>query len=179
MATQTVDLWTLTRGRPQIDPNDLAEAIAVQAADEDLDYRTRLLIRDSIEALRAFWGEQWFQQWLGGCPVREVIDKVGQESFERPGFPSLRRRLMERTNPQEIKELLREIGTRLNRPVSMTIGGSISLILTDRLRRKTDDIVIVDEVPKEIREQHALLDRLQARYGLRFGHFQSHYLPSG
>lgn len=179
MAVQSVDLWTLTRGRPQIDPNDLAEAIAVQAGEPDLDYRTRLLIRDGVDALKAYWGEQQFQQWLAACPIGGIVHKICSESFERPGFPSLRRRLMERTSPEDIRAMLREVGTRLNRSVTIAIGGSVSLILTDRLRRKTDDIDIVDEVPKDIREQHTLLDRLQARYGLHFGHMQSHYLPSG
>lgn len=69
MALQTLDLWTLTRGRPQIDPNDLAEAIAVQAAESDLDYRTRLLIRDGVEALRLHWGATQLQRWLSSLAL--------------------------------------------------------------------------------------------------------------
>lgn len=45
--------------------------------------------------------------------------------------------------------------------------------------RRTEDIDLVDELPAEIRSQHALLDRLEARYGLHLTHFQSHYLPDG
>lgn len=86
---------------------------------------------------------------------------------------------MESTKAEDVKEFLREIGTRLDKTLSVSIGGSVSLILQDRLARKTEDIDIVDEVPREIREQHALLERLEKRYGLHVGHFQSHYLPSG
>src|SRR5947209_617355 len=45
------------------------------------------------------------------------------------------------------------------------------------LSRPTEDIDVVDEVPKELREQHALLSELKDRYGLELAHFQQHYLP--
>jgi hypothetical protein len=47
------------------------------------------------------------------------------------------------------------------------------------LIRATDDVDVVDEVPPGIRGEHALLDELLHRYGLRLAHFQSHYLPAG
>ena len=45
MATQALDLWSLVRGKPQIDPNDLSEAVSQQAGEDDLDYRTRQKVR--------------------------------------------------------------------------------------------------------------------------------------
>jgi hypothetical protein len=59
------------------------------------------------------------------------------------------------------------------------IGGSIALILPSRISRHTEDIDVVDEIPKSLRDDHDLLTRLAARYGLRPAHFQSHYLPDG
>ena len=79
MTLAGLDLWTLTRGRPQIDPHDLAEAVAVQAAGDDLDYRTRMLIRDSIEALKSYWAAERFEQWFAICPERETIEAICRE----------------------------------------------------------------------------------------------------
>ncbi|MDB5173947.1 MAG: hypothetical protein JWN51_2720 [Phycisphaerales bacterium] len=61
----------------------------------------------------------------------------------------------------------------------MYIRGSISLILSAGLSRHTEDIDLVDEIPAPLRSEHALLDELAARYGLRLAHFQSHFLPQG
>ena len=179
MAVQTLDLWTLTRGRPQIDPNDLADAITAQASEADLDYRTRLLIRDGVCALRSYWGENKVSKWLSQIASRQAVLTICQEPFEETGFPSLRRRLMEKTKPEDIKEFLRELGTKINRPITVIIVGSVALILTDYLSRNSEDIDVVDEVPKEIRDQHELLEKLHSRFGLHVRHFQQHYLPSG
>src|SRR5438105_4685905 len=99
MPLQAHDLWTLVKGRPEIDPDDLAAAIAEQVREPDLDYRTRLLIRDGADALRDYWGPARFQRWLAGRAERERLEGVFREDFERAGFPSIRRRLMEKTDP--------------------------------------------------------------------------------
>jgi hypothetical protein len=57
------------------------------------------------------------------------------------------------------------------------VGGSIALIIPGLLVRETDDMDIVDEVPEAIRTQYQLLESIHQRYGLKIGHFQSHYLP--
>jgi hypothetical protein len=173
------DLWSLTAGRPQVDPSDLAEAIVLQVEQGTLDYRTRLLIRDSVVALRRYWGETRVEAWLANCPVRPAIEAICREEFERPGFPSLAGRLMDKTDPEDIKQFLREVGIRLARPLPVYVGGSAALILPGHLSRKTDDVDVVDEVPAEVRSQHQLLAQLRQRYGLSLTHFQSHYLPSG
>ena len=179
MATQAADLWSLTLGRPQVDPNDLADAIADQASEAELDYRTRLLIRDSVDALRAHWGPDRWSRWLDACPHREEIEAIGQQSFEEVGFPSLRRRLMDKTRPETIRQFLEEVGQSVRVPLRVYIAGSVALMLPGYLSRRTDDIDLIDEVPKEIRENYALLDRLQERYGLHLGHVQRHYFPPG
>ena len=97
ISTQSDSLWRLVKGRPQVDPNDLAEAIRLQVGKEPLDYRTRLLIRDSVEALRSYWGTGRVGAWLATCPEQERIETICREEFERPGFPSLKERLMEKT----------------------------------------------------------------------------------
>jgi hypothetical protein len=179
MATQTKDLWRLVKYRPQVDPDDLAEAVEAQAGEEGLDYRTRLLIRDSVDALKGYWGESRFKDWLGRSPTRTQIEVICKEDFERPGFPSLRRRLMKKTDAEEIRSYLRELGAKVHRPLRINIAGSASVILPGYLVRNTDDIDIVDEVPAELRSQHAFLHDLESRYALKLAHVQRHYLPMG
>src|SRR5687767_14286807 len=109
MAVKTLDLWSLVRGRPQIDPNDLADAVAHQAAEEPLDYRTRLLIRDSVDALREYWGEQRLAQWLDECSAHDKIESICGDEFDEVGFPSLRKRLMDKTEPDTIRQYFQQV----------------------------------------------------------------------
>ncbi len=173
------DLWTLTFGQPWIDPEALAIALEAQAAQPDLDFRTRLLIRDSLNALSNIWGTDRFESWLNSENSCVELREIRIANLGPPGFPTLQQRIMNTLRPQTVLEFLRELGTRLNRPTPMIVGGSIALILSDDLNRATDDINVVDEVPAEIRSQYELLDDLAARYGLRVTHFQSHFLPTG
>lgn len=179
MALQTLDLWSLVRNRPQIDPNDLAEAVVNQAAEAPLDYRTRLLIRDSVDALKGYWGEQRVENWLVDCPTKGKIVGICMEEYDEVGFPSISRRLMEKTDPKTIEQYFRELSRKVRKSLNLQIGGSIALIATGLLTRHTEDIDVVDEVPKELREQNEFIRDLQQRYGLLLAHFQQHYLPSG
>jgi hypothetical protein len=169
------DLWSLIWGTSEIDPTDLAHAVQEQG----LDYRTRLLIRDSVEALKGYWGQARVKRWLEKSPVRDAIMAICQEDFERPGFSTIRERLMDKIDPELVRRLLRELGDRIHAPLRLAIGGSIALILPGYLARATDDIDVVNELPREIRSQHALLDELRQSYGLLLTHFQSRYLPVG
>lgn len=86
---------------------------------------------------------------------------------------------MDAVKPDTVLQFLRELGRRIRGPSRIEVGGSIALILHNVLSRHTDDIDVVNEVPAEIRNEHAILNELAARFGLRLTHFQSHYLPSG
>lgn len=173
------DLWSLTFGQPQIDPDDLARAIEAEAGRETLDFRTRLLIRDSLDALDRLWGGERIREWLSQSPRRSRLQAIWQEDLGPARFPTLGKRLMEKTKPEAIRQLLRELGTLVSRPTRIDIGGSGALILLGNLSRSTDDVDVVDEVPPELRAQHDAMEQLAARYGLRLAHFQSHYLPTG
>ncbi len=179
MVAQSQDLWNLVWGTPQVDPTDLARAVEDQVGTNGLDYRTRLLVRDSTEALRSYWGDARFGDWLRQSPARVRIEQIRQEDFEKAGFPTLRERLVEKTNPEMVRQFLRELGGHLNRPTKVFVGGSIALILPGLLSRATIDIDVVDEVPAELRAQHSLLQTLKERYGFVIAHFQRHYLPMG
>jgi hypothetical protein len=173
------DLWSLTAGQPQIDPDRLAAAVEREASLDGLDFRTRLLIRDSVDALARRWGPERLAAWLERTPAQDCIRRIIGEEFGPAGFPSLGRRLMEQTQPDTVLQFLRELGSQTRRPTRVHIGGSAALILVGKLSRHTEDIDFVDEVPAELRERHDLLDALTRRYGLRLAHFQSHYLPTG
>lgn len=173
------NLWTLVWGRPEVDPNLLARAIEDEAASSNLDFRTRVLIRDGTRALGQYWGAKRLDEWLSQSPVRLRLEEITHEDLGETGFPFLKESLMERTDAEVAKEFLRELGVKTKQPVVLTIGGAIALILQGALERSTTDIDVVDEVPESIRNQRDLLDDLQRRYQLLLTHFQSHYLPSG
>jgi hypothetical protein len=173
------DLWDLVIGRPEIDPVDLAAAVEQQTSTTPLDYRTRLLVRDSLNALQEHWGSVRMKRWLTQSAARERLEDIWHEEFERPGFTLIGRRLVEKTHPDAIRSLLTELGSRIRRPVRLNIGGSAALILPGYIARHTEDIDVVDEVPPDVRRQHALLDEFKQRYGLLVTHFGSHYLPTG
>ncbi len=173
------DLWSLVWCKPQIDPNDLFEAICVEAPKYELDYRTRLLIRDSIDALRAYWGSEKLDAMMKQRGIDEDIEDIVGEEFDKVGFPSLKERLMTKTDPKDVEAFFEEIGAHVRRITKLAVGGSIALIMPGHLSRSTEHIDVVDEVPEEIRTQHKLLSDLQQRFGLNLAHFQRHYLPMG
>lgn len=179
MPIRPPDLWSITSGRPHVDPAELAEAVLRQVGQRDLDFRTRLLIRDSVGALQTYWGSARFDAWLQSTPAREEIERISRADLGPPGFPYLAARVMEPTRPEDILEYFRDLGRRLPHPTSMAIGGSAVLIVGGNLSRATDDIDVVDEVPAALRADHELLAGLARRYGLHLTHFQSHYLPTG
>jgi hypothetical protein len=173
------DLWSLIWGRPEIDPNDLATAVQTQAVKPDLDYRTRMLIHDSVDALRGYWGPERVRRWLAACPARARIEAICREEFDKVGFPLIRESLVEKTDPKTVEQVFRELGRHVHRSVRLAVGGSIALILPGYLARSTTDIDVVDEVPAELRSAHDLLDEVRKRYKLLLTHFGSHYLPTG
>lgn len=179
MALQTLDLWNLVRKRPQIDPRDLAEAVCAEVGRAELDYRTRLLVRDSLEALRLYWGADRLSRWLASCPERGRIEGLCSERFDEIGYPSLRKRLMEKTDPDDVRQFFTYLGNKLPRSVRIDVAGAIALILPGYICRHTEDVDVVGEVPIEIRDNHALMDTLEASFGLKLGHVQSHYVPTG
>lgn len=179
MTTLAKDLWSLVRGQQYVAPQDLAEAVEEEVQRPPLDFRTRLLIRDSVEALRHYWGPRRCQEWLAASPVRERIETICAENLGKPGFPYLREQIMEPTDPEDVRRMFREVGDLLRKPVHVNVGGSIALILTGYLARGTQDVDVVNELPPEIRGLGKPLEDVQRRYRIQLAHFQSHYLPAG
>src|SRR5262249_51665244 len=143
--------------------------------ENDLDYRSRLLVRDSIDALKNYWGSPKFDAWFSSCPYREEIEAICGEFFDKVGFPSLRKRIVEKKTPEQIRAYFQHLSAHVRQETKLYIAGSCALILPGLIVRGTDDIDVVDEVPKEIREQHALLADMANEFGLILGHVQRHY----
>ena len=179
MVVVTDELWTLVLGRPQIDPERLAAAVARQVEQGQLDFRTRLLVRDALRSLRERWGMQRMEQWMDRQACSAELVSLMAADLGPAGFPTLSERLMETTKQETVLQFLRELGSRATRPARLVVGDSVALILAGALSRHTEDIDVVDEVPDEIRQEHDLLRQLSQRYGLQLAHFQSHYLATG
>ena len=176
------ELWSVVRLTPEVDPTRLARAVErTLLSDEDLDYRTRLLIRDSVAALQGHWDQARFEKWVNAIPRQDRLHdaRATGEDPDEIAFPSLPRRLMDNVTPEQLRQFLRELARHVEKPTRLVIGGSASLILAGQLLRHTDDIDVVDEVPAELRARHDVLQSFVDRYGLRIAHFQSHYLNDG
>jgi hypothetical protein len=183
MSNAVEDLWSITHAGPYIDASKLARAVE-HAATEPLDYRSRLLIRDSLAALESHWGFERFHEWLTRSPVHTKIEQARDPDYfdkdpEEIGFPSLVHRVMDPTTPKAVQQFFRELSTLVLQPTRLVVGGSLALILRGLLSRRTEDADVVDEVPAALRNQHNALDELVNRFGLQLTHFQSHYLPNG
>lgn len=173
------NLWALVWGRPEVDPTLLAQAIVEEAASPDLDFRTRVLIRDGTRALEQYWGAKRLDDWLSRSPARERLEQISREDLGEPGFPFLKESLMERTDAEVAREFLRELGIQTKQPAVLIIGGAIALILQGAIERSTTEIDIVGEIPESIRSQGVLVGELQRRYQLLLTQVQAHCLPSG
>lgn len=182
MAQAVSSLWDLVGNNSRIDAASLACAIEEAASQAD-DFRTCLLIRDSVEAIQSLWGKERAGKWLNSSPfgtlIQDICTSISNEAQGEHGFPSLKRRIVDATKPETILRFLRELSEDLHSPTRLIIGGSIALILSGHLLRKTDDVDVVDEVPEALRTRHQLLAELEDDYGLKLTHFQSHYLPEG
>jgi hypothetical protein len=177
MVVRAKDLWSLVK-RQWVDPEELRAAVEDQVIRQDLDYRSRVLIRDSLKALRHYWGDERVETWLKVSPVGEEIERICRGPWDDDrGFPFLRGQLMDPTTPETVERFLRELGDQVRRPVRIAVGGSIALILPGYLSRQTQDLDVVDEVPEELRSKHDFLAQLENRYKLQLAHFQQHYLP--
>jgi uncharacterized nucleotidyltransferase DUF6036 len=170
-------LWALVDGSPWIDASALLNAVKLELSNSPLDFRTRLLVRDSYRALEHHWGSVKLASITSDFDSK--LKLILREDLGDPGFPTLEQRIVESVKPETILEFLRELGAAIKEPARLEIGGASSLILSGLLSRATEDIDVVNEIPSPIRLQHDLLSSLGARYGLSLTHFQSHYLPQG
>ena len=161
-----------------MDPDDLLRVVERELSLGKLDYRTRLLIRDSLNALQDRWGIGILNSRIS-IGLRMHANEILAEPLEKVGFPTLGARMREHTDASTVLAFLRELGHATDRTTRLEIGGSTALILNGLLRRGTDYIDVVNEVPALFRTNHDLLNGLATRHGLMLTHFQSHYLPAG
>lgn len=177
-AVAELDPWRLVWGQPFIDSRTLAAAIEQDLARvEHPDFRTRLLVRDAAVALRSYWGTGRFSEWLAASPVGSRIREILEEELGEPGFPAIRRRLVDSIDATRIRRIFDLLGRGIHGRVEIHIAGSIPTLIKGLTARPTGDIDLVDEVPEAIRRQRDVLDKIETDFGLKLGHVQSHYLP--
>jgi len=183
--TDAVDaLWNLLAS-PTIDPATLARAIETVLVERNLDWRTLQLVKEGWEALEASVEQSLLNEYLFERTAMQITKVIRlltadvSKSHCDVKFPSLKERLMPHLSPITVRQFLRELGSAIASPTTITMGGAASLVLRGLLSRATEDVDIVDEVPVEIRDERVVLQNLSARYGLHITHFQSHYLPKG
>ncbi len=179
LALSTDDPWELVWGQPYIDAERLAAAIEADLAKTPSpDFRTRLLVRDSVRALKAYWGTKRFSHWLAGSPEAERIRAISVEKLGRTGYHSIKERLVATVSRDRLERILEMLGSKIHNHIEINIAGSIPTILQGLSSRPTDDIDLVNEVPAEIRNQREELRTIRDKFGLTIGHVQSHYLPA-
>src|ERR1041385_7442655 len=115
------DLWSLVLDQPEIDPDDLALAIEREARKSKLDFRTRLLIRDSVDCLRRIWGTQPVAAGLHEAQLGATIQAIASDDLGPAGFSLLSSRIMQATRSETIIAFLRELGISLAQPEKMVI----------------------------------------------------------
>jgi hypothetical protein len=179
MASASESLWKLTQHNGGVRAATLLRVLADPDLPQDSNPRTPILVRDSIRALELRWGESVFRRRLSRLCDPTPLFEYARSAGDDHGFPSLERRTMDATEPDDVLAVFREIGTRLRQPAELLVGGSTALILESLIVHQTEDIDVVNEVPEEIRTDYALIELLKARFPLQLTHFQSHYLPDG
>src|SRR5262249_7255285 len=107
----------------------------------------------------------------------ERIATIMREKLGKPGFSTIRRRLVANNISADLEQILDLIGRAIHEKTEINIGGSGPTLVRKLSAGPTQDIDIVDEIPAEIRKQRAVLQSIKDRFGLTFGHVQSHYLP--
>jgi hypothetical protein len=177
-ANTALDPWRLVWGEPYIDSRTLAAAI-----EQDLersprpDFRTRLLVRDAALAIQSYWGSRRFTQWLASSPMGPRIRAILDEDLGRPGFSTIRRRLVDSIDSTQLSQMFELLGRGIHDRIEVHIAGSIPTLLKGLTVRPTTDIDFVDEVPAEVRRQRDVLKRIETEFGLKLAHMQSHFLP--
>jgi hypothetical protein len=151
MGVEVKDLWDLTCGQPSVDADELAASLEREVGEDDLDFRTQLLIRDSIDALCGFWGKTRVESWLRKSSQGPLLQAMWKLDLGEPGFPTLRRRVAKALRPQKILEILNESGNQWPEHSQVVIGGSVALILSEELLRDETDPDIWDEPPDALR----------------------------
>lgn len=180
MSNVADELWAMTWTRRQIDADAVAGTLARLLRGGPQDFRTLLLVRDTLHALEERWGSGWLRTWAAVNGVADAVAAVQRDAgLDATAFRSMSERLMTPTTIETILAFLRDLGGQLREPTRIVVDGSIALILKEKLSRATEGIDIVDALPVELARSHDLLRELVERHGLLLTHFQSHYLPAG
>lgn len=176
-------LWRIVTRSSSISPKALLVRLANALRTPDPDPRSIVLMRECFGALGRTLGRNFVAQKIAGHAETAVdlrlMQDITSHSIEPNKFPSILPRLIEPISAQNVIECLRDVSTQLRERVSIVVGGSSVLLLKHLIERATENIDVLDELPEELRDQHAVLDDIKARHRLSITHAASHYLPTG
>ena len=179
-AATNLDPWRLVWGQPYIDSRTLAAAI-----EQDLATRQQPRLPHPAAGPRCGGGDairtgdpgdsrNGWRPAPSGPRIRAILD----EDLGEPGFPAIRRRLVDSIDSTRLSRIFDLLGRGIHGRVEIHIAGSIPTLIKGLTARPTGDIDFVDEVPAEIRRQRDVLRKIETEFGLKLGHVQSHYLPA-
>jgi hypothetical protein len=178
-APATLDPWRLVWGQPYIDSRTLAAAIEQDLAiNAQPDFRTRLLVRDAAVALRSYWGSRRFERWLAASPVGQRIRAITEEDLGATGFHAIEKRLVDPIDSRLLYHIFDLLGSAIRTPVEIDVTGSIPTLIKGLTARPTGDINLAGEVPRVIRNQRDLLQRIRFQFGMTIVKVYPDYLPA-
>src|SRR5688500_20114241 len=104
MPTGADERWNAAQRPFDVDASALACAVESAAGYTSLDYRTRLLVRDSIRALEAHWGEERFAAWFRHSPRHRELGQMctAVEADGDVAFPYLARSIVDAIYPHTV-----------------------------------------------------------------------------
>lgn len=168
------ELWRMAWRYRAISPTQLTELlpIALPAAKDE---RSRMLIRDAMNALR----DRNQDAALRSHPDYALLEAIRTTEFDKVGFRTLGSRLMEPTTPAQIERFFRELGRRVRTHTVLYVAGSAVLLANRLIVRHTTYVDVINEIPASIREDHEIIDTVERATQLRLAHTASHYYPKG
>lgn len=173
------ELWGLIWCRPEVDPDALAGALVKALGADEPDFRTRLLIRDSADALERYWGTDRWMAYLRDGADRECLEEIREEDLGPPKFHFDGARIRRATTPRMIEDYLRDLGASMPRGSRFKIGGRSALILAERLSRAARRVVVVvDDLDAGLGDR-SLIGPLKKRHLLELRRQAPGDLPSG
>jgi hypothetical protein len=155
-------LWNLL-ARPTIDPASLSRAIETVVVKPILDWRTLQLVKEGWKALEESIEPGLFNDHLLERTSIQIAEEIrarmddAWNSHSYVKFPSLKERLMPHLSPATIRQFLRELGSGIAHPTTITMRGAASLVLRGLLSRATEDVDVVDEIPAQMRDEREVL----------------------
>src|SRR5207247_1402986 len=106
----TDNIWQMIGNGGPIDAQALLRALVNAGDTLASDTRSRMLRRDAVSALAGYWGEDLLRRRLRFLGAKRILDDVADAPATDEGaFVTIRERLVDATNPENLLQMLREL----------------------------------------------------------------------